>query len=73
MIGDNIAFTDYTHVPINLPPRSYISFYAAAEEAGMSRMYGGIHFRTAKVNGITMGRSIGGYAVNKIKFFTIQP
>jgi hypothetical protein len=73
MIGGNIAFTDNTHVPINLPPRSFSSFYAAAEEAGMSRMYGGIHFRTAKVNGITIGRSIGSYAVSKIKFYIYQP
>ena len=72
MIGDNITFTDRTHVPINLPPRTFTSFFNAASEAGMSRMYGGIHFRTAKVNGLLIGKSIGGYAVSKIKFYTTQ-
>jgi len=73
IIGDNIPFTDMTHVPINLPSRPFSSFYAAATEAGMSRMYGGIHFRAANLNGIQIGKSIGGYAVSKIKFYIFQP
>ena len=30
-----------------------------AEEAAVSRLYGGIHFRAAIVNGVTQGRCIG--------------
>ncbi len=72
MIGDNIGFTDRTHIPINLSARTFTSFYAAATEAGFSRMYGGIHFRSANLNGVAMGKLIGGYAYSKIKFYFYQ-
>jgi PAP2 superfamily len=45
-----------------LKPRSFKSFFAAAEEAGISRLYGGIHFRAAIENGLAQGRCIGAYA-----------
>lgn len=35
------------------------SFSAAAEEAGVSRLYGGIHFRQGNEAGLDLGRSIG--------------
>ena len=73
MIGDNISFTDMTHVPINIAARTFASFRTAATEAGMSRMYGGIHFRTGNLNGIQIGTSIGDYAFTKIKFYTGTP
>ncbi len=33
-----------------------------AEEAGVSRLYGGIHFRSAIERGLDQGRCIGAYA-----------
>jgi hypothetical protein len=39
--------------------RSFTSFSQAAEEAGISRVYGGIHFPTANLNGQSCGYSIG--------------
>jgi hypothetical protein len=42
-----------------MPPRSFGSFDQAADEAAISRLYGGIHFSAAIVNGITQGRCIG--------------
>ena len=39
--------------------RSYTSFAVAAEEIGMSRIYGGIHFLSAALDGLNMGRTIG--------------
>ncbi len=41
--------------------RSYDSFEAAAEEIGMSRIYGGIHFLSADLDGLATGKSIGDY------------
>jgi hypothetical protein len=35
------------------------TFSSAAEEAGMSRLYGGIHFRQGNEAGLALGRSIG--------------
>ncbi len=41
--------------------RSFNSFDEAANEAGMSRVYGGIHFSFDNVAGMASGRSIGTY------------
>ena len=42
-----------------LKSRSFSSFREAAEEAGASRIYGGIHFNFDNALGLAMGRSIG--------------
>ena len=59
--GENYAFEDKTGSPDGRNPRQYKSFHEAAEEAGISRLYGGIHFRSAIVDGLAQGRCIGGY------------
>lgn len=61
--GENFAFTDNTHEKDKLPNRSFRSFWDAAEEAGISRLYGGIHFRAAIERGLEQGRCIGEKAV----------
>ena len=51
---------DFT-VPSFMNPamtRSYTSFSSAAAEAGMSRLYGGIHFASANTRGIELGNRI---------------
>ncbi|HVG47601.1 MAG TPA: vanadium-dependent haloperoxidase [Rubellimicrobium sp.] len=63
MFGEGFAFTDATHEDDGLPARSFPSFWAAAEEAGISRLYGGIHFRSAVEQGLEQGRCVGAYAV----------
>ncbi len=57
--GDNFAFTDETGMKDGNKPRSFKSFWAAADEAGISRLYGGIHFRAAIEYGLQQGRCIG--------------
>jgi hypothetical protein len=57
---DNINFTIYDFM-MPASGRAYTSFSAAAEEAGRSRIYGGIHFTTANHDGLATGRSIGEY------------
>jgi membrane-associated phospholipid phosphatase len=59
LFGDNYAFVDHTHDDRGLPPRSFGSFLEAAEEAAISRLYGGIHYRSAVANGVTQGRCVG--------------
>jgi membrane-associated phospholipid phosphatase len=39
--------------------RSFKDFWAAAEEAGQSRIYGGIHWQFDNTEGLAMGRTIG--------------
>lgn len=62
LFGDNYAFVDNTHInrtDIDGSPRSFSSFYELAEEAAISRLYGGIHFRAAIDIGVDQGISIG--------------
>jgi membrane-associated phospholipid phosphatase len=58
---DDIAFSTRSDA---LPgvTRSFSSFSGAAAEAGMSRIYGGIHFQSANEDGLATGRSIGDWA-----------
>lgn len=64
--GENFAFEDATHRKDGIEPRRFPNFWAAAEEAGISRLYGGIHFRTAIERGLEQGRCIGAY-VNALR------
>jgi hypothetical protein len=57
--GEDFAFEDATHLDDGLQPRRFPSFWAAAQEAGISRLYGGIHFRSAIDQGLEQGRCIG--------------
>jgi hypothetical protein len=49
-----------------LPSRSYSSFWEAAREAGISRVYGGIHFNFSNVEGLEAGRSLGRYVFEQV-------
>ncbi|MHA6248288.1 vanadium-dependent haloperoxidase [Pontibacter sp. CAU 1760] len=67
LFGSEFSFADSTEVKYGLPVRSFGSFQAAAEEAAISRLYGGIHFMPAIVNGAEEGRQVGAYVVSKLK------
>lgn len=58
MLGDG-PFTDRVHEAAGRRPRSFNSFAEMADEAALSRLYGGIHFRPAIEVGITQGTRIG--------------
>jgi hypothetical protein len=66
VFGDNFSYTDDTEVQFGLPKRNFGSFKDAAQEAAMSRLYGGIHYRAAIVNGIDHGKNIGNFIVEKL-------
>lgn len=67
LYGPAFAYTDSTEVAYGLPARNFKSFKAAAEEAAISRLYGGIHFMSAVENGAEEGRRVGQYVVSKLK------
>jgi hypothetical protein len=67
LYGKNYQFDDSTELPYGLPIRSFNSFDEAAEEAAISRLYGGIHYMPAITEGLTQGRKVGNYVVEKIK------
>ena len=62
MFGENYAFEDATPEADGLSPRKFSNFWAAAQEAASSRLYGGIHFRSAIDRGLEQGRCIGAFA-----------
>lgn len=67
MLGDKYMFIDSAEVPYGRPTRSFNSFYEAADQASVSRLYGGIHFMTAITKGKEEGRKVGSYVMDKLK------
>ncbi len=47
--------------------RHFPSFTAAAEEAAMSRVYGGIHFAFENADGLATGRKVGAWTLGAFK------
>jgi hypothetical protein len=73
LLGDGFAYTDDTETMFDIPQRSFRSFTEAAEEAAISRLYGGIHYRDGVVCGQLQGNAIGDFVVAKIKSAGIKP
>jgi hypothetical protein len=48
---------------------SWDTFSAAADEAGLSRLYGGIHFVEGDINGRTLGVEVGASVWDQAQFF----
>ncbi|CAN5843555.1 hypothetical protein BH24BAC1_BH24BAC1_31390 [soil metagenome] len=67
LFGENFSFADSTEVEFGLPVRHFASFKQAAEEAAISRLYGGIHYRPAVVNGVKEGEEIGKFLTQKVR------
>ena len=66
LVGDNVAFTDSTEHRYGHGVRSFTSIRQAADEASISRMYGGIHYRSALVNGQLEGEKVGNWVLKKL-------
>ncbi len=64
--GDNFAYDDTVEERFGLPARSFKSFKAASEQAGISRFYGGIHFMDAITNGQNQGTLVGNNVLKKL-------
>lgn len=58
IFGDNLAYTDSTEVEYGLPIRSFQSFRQAAQEASISRVYAGIHYRSDCDKGNQQGKKV---------------
>lgn len=54
-------------VPAQPVTLSWPTFSAAADEAGLSRRYGGIHFADGDVEGRKLGRAVGAQVWTKAK------
>jgi len=65
--GDNLSFTDTSLLEFGIKNREIKSFRAAAREAAMSRLYGGIHYRFDNENGVVAGTKLGEFVVSRLK------
>lgn len=65
LFGDHFSFTDDSEVEFGLPARKFNSFAQASQEAAISRLYGGIHFRDAIENGAKEGEQIGKLVISR--------
>ncbi|MGI8581724.1 MAG: vanadium-dependent haloperoxidase [Chitinophagaceae bacterium] len=73
LFGDNFAFEDTSDLEYIGMRRSFSSFMQAANEASISRVYGGIHYRTGIDAGAIQGREVGEYMINKfLKKYTVK-
>ncbi len=77
LFGNEISFSTYADRGIGgawpppedvslLAKRSFGSFAAAAQEAGMSRIYAGIHFQFDNTSGLNAGQQIGELVANQL-------
>jgi len=69
ILGSNFAFDDTSEQDYGLPTRHFESFMAAANQAAVSRLYGGIHYRPAIENGQVQGRKVGEWVLKRISLY----
>jgi PAP2 superfamily len=63
VFGANTPFTDTTHNDRGWGPRTFRNFKAAADEAALSRLYAGIHYRAGVLGGQVQGRCVADKAL----------
>jgi hypothetical protein len=56
VLGKNFNITDHTYDFRGFASRSYPGLFQAAQECGMSRLYGGIHY----LESVNIGLSLAG-------------
>jgi hypothetical protein len=64
--GNHFAYTDNVEKDFGIPARHFDSFQQAANQAAISRFWGGIHFMDAINNGLKQGQLVGNWVLSKI-------
>jgi hypothetical protein len=65
MFGNIGSFTDHTYDYLGFAPRTYTSFTAISDEAGLSRLYAGIHYKPSIDAGLLQGRKVAAAILGK--------
>jgi hypothetical protein len=60
-------FTDHTYDYLGYAPRTYSTFRAVGEEAGLSRLFAGIHFYPSIEAGLRQGKKVAHNIINESK------
>lgn len=61
-----VAFDDSTNLALGHPVRRFPSFQAAADEAAISRLYGGIHYQMGNEGGKVIGRCVAEKVLERV-------
>ncbi len=64
--GERLSFTDTSLLEFGIANREIKSFREAAQEASISRLYGGIHYRFDLDSGNAAGKRLGGIIVTRL-------
>ncbi len=64
--GDQLTFTDTSLLEFGIANREIKSFRKAAQEASISRLYGGIHYRFDLDSGNAAGTRLGSFVVSRL-------
>lgn len=64
---DDVTFSVGSDSAPWLGKRSYTSLKQAAQEAAISRLYGGVHFPTANNDGLILGRTVASWDWGRVK------
>lgn len=68
LFGDHFSFQDTSDLEYIGMQRHFNSFIQAADEASISRVYGGIHYRNSVDAGAAEGRAVGEIVCKKLEF-----
>jgi hypothetical protein len=66
LFGNELHIVDSTEVAYGLPIREFDGFTQMAEEAAISRFYGGIHYMPAITEGSKQGKQVGEWIWQKV-------
>ncbi len=72
LLGTAVAFGDSTNLALGHPVRRFRSFREAADEAAISRLYGGIHYPLGNELGEESGRCVGDKVLQRVLARTPQ-
>jgi hypothetical protein len=73
LLKDHFSYTDNAEELWEIKPRSFSSFRQAAEEAAISRLYGGIHYRDAITGGQVEGKALGQKVIERLRAAGVGP
>jgi predicted transcriptional regulator len=73
LLGEYIAIPGSSHLMPGYPAEPVVlqweTFQEAADEAGLSRQYGGIHFQDGDLRGRELGKKVGAWVFEKAQAY----
>ena len=68
VFGEHFHFTDHTYDYLGMAPRTFHSLFEVAQDAAISRLYAGIHYRYSVEKGLIWGTKIAENILAKVRF-----